>query len=157
METIHFVKWTVFLLFMRTFLYSMLIPIYNYYVNLSCCNILMDFIQAWFHKKNCNENKEMTLYVFFIIVIFTGFLCFLQDLTQASSFSGFSSLATLLIRHVMEDPVTLRQTMEKVIRSSTVNSSSSNTKELHYLLACLAPAACRSPQLFAEVNFPPLF
>ena len=51
----------------------------------------------------------------------------------------------------MEDPVTLRQTMEKVIRSSTVNSSSSNTKELHYLLACLAPAACRSPQLFAEV------
>ena len=51
----------------------------------------------------------------------------------------------------MEDPITLRQTMEKVIRSSTVNSSSSNTKELHYLLACLAPAACRSPQLFAEV------
>ena len=43
----------------------------------------------------------------------------LLDLTQASSFSGFSSLATLLIRHVMEDPVTLRQTMEKVIRSST--------------------------------------
>ena len=40
----------------------------------------------------------------------------LLDLTQASSFSGFSSLATLLIRHVMEDPVTLRQTMEKVIR-----------------------------------------
>merc|ERR1719266_2985969 len=75
----------------------------------------------------------------------------LLDLTQASSFSGFSSLATLLIRHVMEDPVTLRQTMEKVIRSSTVNSSSSNTKELHYLLACLAPAACRSPKLFAEV------
>jgi E3 ubiquitin-protein ligase HUWE1 len=59
----------------------------------------------------------------------------LLDLTQASSFSGFSSLATLLIRHVMEDPVTLRQTMEKVIRSSTVNSSSSNTKE--YYTKCL--------------------
>jgi E3 ubiquitin-protein ligase HUWE1 len=76
----------------------------------------------------------------------------LLDLTQASSFSGFSSLATLLIRHVMEDPVTLRQTMEKVIRSSTINSSASNTKELHYLLRMLAPAACRSPALFAEVT-----
>ncbi len=75
----------------------------------------------------------------------------LLDLTQASSFSGFSSLATLLIRHVMEDEVTLRQTMEKVIRSSTINSSASNTKELHYLLRMLAPAACRSPSLFAEV------
>ena len=152
METIHFVKWTVFLLFMRTFLYSMLIPIYNYYVNLYCCNILMDFI-----RKIVMKTRKWHFMFFFIIVIFTGFLCFFQDLTQASSFSGFSSLATLLIRHVMEDPVTLRQTMEKVIRSSTVNSSSSNTKELHYLLACLAPAACRSPQLFAEVNFPPLF
>lgn len=75
----------------------------------------------------------------------------LLDLTQASTFSGFSSLATLLIRHVMEDPVTLRQTMEKVIRSTTVNSSASSNKELHYLLRMLAPAACRSPQLFAQV------
>ena len=133
------------------------VPHADSYLWLLCQLILLQYSNG-FNKKNCNENKEMTLYVFFFfIVIFTGFLCFLQDLTQASSFSGFSSLATLLIRHVMEDPVTLRQTMEKVIRSSTVNSSSSNTKELHYLLACLAPAACRSPQLFAEVNFPPLF
>ena len=49
-------------------------------------------------------------------------------------------MATLLIRHVMEDPQTLTQTMEKVIRSSTINSNASNTKELHYLLRVLAPA-----------------
>ena len=41
----------------------------------------------------------------------------LLDLTHASSFSGFSSLATLLIKHVMEDPQTLRQTIEKVVSS----------------------------------------
>jgi E3 ubiquitin-protein ligase HUWE1 len=40
----------------------------------------------------------------------------LLALTQASTFSGFTSLATLLIRHVMEDPATLRYTMEKAIR-----------------------------------------
>ena len=52
----------------------------------------------------------------------------------------------------MEDPQTLTQTMEKVIRSSTINSNASNTKELHYLLRMLAPAACRSPNLFADVS-----
>ncbi len=76
----------------------------------------------------------------------------LLGLTQASTFSGFTSLATLLIRHVMEDPATLRYTMEKVVRSSTANSSSVTTKELHYLLRVLAPAACRTSSLFSEVS-----
>ena len=75
----------------------------------------------------------------------------LLALTQASSFSGFTSLATLLIRHVMEDPATLRYTMEKVIRSSTANSNSTTTKELHYLLRVLASAACRTSTVFTEV------
>ena len=76
----------------------------------------------------------------------------LLALTQASSFSGFTSLATLLIRHVMEDPATLRYTMEKVVRSSTANSSSTTTKELHYLLRVLAPAACRTSTVFTDVS-----
>merc|ERR1712038_32621 len=75
----------------------------------------------------------------------------LLKLTQVSGFSGFESLATLLIRHIMEDPNTLKHTIEKVIRASTASSSSYTTKELHYLLRVLAPAACRSPQMFAEV------
>ena len=66
----------------------------------------------------------------------------LLALTQASSFSGFTSLATLLIRHVMEDPATLR---------STANSNSTTTKELHYLLRVLASAACRTSTVFTEV------
>ncbi len=76
----------------------------------------------------------------------------LLGLTQASTFSGFTSLATLLIRHVMEDPATLRYTMEKVVRSSTANSNSTTTKELHYLLRVLAPAACRTSNVFEEVS-----
>ena len=75
----------------------------------------------------------------------------LLQLTQVSGFSGFESLATLLIRHILEDPFTLRHTIEKVIRSSTVSSNSYTTKELHYLLRVLAPAACRAPSMFAEV------
>lgn len=36
-------------------------------------------------------------------------------LTQSSGFNGFTPLVTLLFRHIIEDPATLRHTMEKVI------------------------------------------
>lgn len=38
----------------------------------------------------------------------------LLSLTQASAFQGFTSLASLLFRHVLEEPNTLRHTLEKV-------------------------------------------
>ncbi|XP_059079512.1 E3 ubiquitin-protein ligase HUWE1-like isoform X2 [Tigriopus californicus] len=80
-----------------------------------------------------------------------GGMKMLLGLTQASNFDGFPSLATLLVRHVMEDPETLRHTMEKVIRTCTVNASTPNNKELHYLFRALAPAACRAPEFFVDV------
>ena len=53
----------------------------------------------------------------------------------------------------MEDPATLRAAIERVIRNSTSNSNQgSNTKEFHYLLKMLAPAACRSPELFQDLS-----
>ena len=80
---------------------------------------------------------------------------YILNLTQQSSFSGFTSLATLIIRHVLEDPATLRATMEKVVRVSTVNTTSLSTKELHYLLhRVLAPAACRAPQVNTHRDIP---
>ncbi|KAI1892343.1 hypothetical protein AGOR_G00132390 [Albula goreensis] len=38
------------------------------------------------------------------------------SLTQSSGFNGFTPLVTLLFRHIIEDPATLRHTMEKVVR-----------------------------------------
>lgn len=38
----------------------------------------------------------------------------LLDLEQDSNFLGFSSLATLILRHVMEEPTTLRNAIERV-------------------------------------------
>ena len=57
-----------------------------------------------------------------------GGIRLLLGLTQASGFSGFSSLASLLVRHVLEDDSTLRHTLEKVVRSSTATSSAATTK-----------------------------
>jgi E3 ubiquitin-protein ligase HUWE1 len=72
------------------------------------------------------------------------------QLTQASAFTGFTSLATLIIRHVLEEPQTLRQTMEKVIRMQT-HHSPIGCKEMHYIMRVLGPAACRNGTLFVDV------
>ncbi|KAK8782859.1 hypothetical protein V5799_015800 [Amblyomma americanum] len=76
----------------------------------------------------------------------------LLGLTQASAFSGFASLASLLVRHVVEEPPTLAHAMDKVARTmATAGGSPVSSKELHYVLRVLGPAACRDPKLFQEV------
>ncbi|KAG1657518.1 E3 ubiquitin-protein ligase HUWE1 [Nymphon striatum] len=81
-----------------------------------------------------------------------GGIRLLIGLTQASSFTGFISLATLLIRHVLEEPISLKMTMEKVIRTAIMfNNTSTTHKELHFLFRVVAPAICREPELFTEI------
>ncbi|XP_032797159.2 LOW QUALITY PROTEIN: E3 ubiquitin-protein ligase HUWE1 [Daphnia magna] len=75
----------------------------------------------------------------------------LLNLSQSSTFSGFLTLATLLLRHLVEEPETLHHTMEKVIRAYTGPNAAPSTKEFHFLMRVLAPAACRDVQLFSEV------
>ncbi|CAH1264453.1 HUWE1 [Branchiostoma lanceolatum] len=84
----------------------------------------------------------------------------LLDLKQSSAFTGFNGLATLLIRHVLEEPNTLRHTMEKAVRGTAAGGTGSNvlgvaagslgSREFHYLLRILGPAACRSAEMFRE-------
>lgn len=82
-----------------------------------------------------------------------GGLRLLLNLTQESAFTGFTSLATLLIRHILEEPNTLRHTMEKVVRASTMGSNTPfSSKEMHYVFRVLAPASCREPNLFTDVT-----
>uniref|UniRef100_A0A665X4E5 E3 ubiquitin-protein ligase HUWE1 n=1 Tax=Echeneis naucrates TaxID=173247 RepID=A0A665X4E5_ECHNA len=81
-------------------------------------------------------------------------------LTQSSGFNGFTPLVTLLFRHIIEDPATLRHTMEKVVRSAVTSGAGSTTsgvvsgslgsREINYILRVLGPAACRNPECFAE-------
>uniref|UniRef100_A0A452SEF1 HECT, UBA and WWE domain containing E3 ubiquitin protein ligase 1 n=1 Tax=Ursus americanus TaxID=9643 RepID=A0A452SEF1_URSAM len=82
------------------------------------------------------------------------------NLTQSSGFNGFTPLVTLLLRHIIEDPCTLRHTMEKVSLSATsgagsttsgVVSGSLGSREINYILRVLGPAACRNPDIFTEV------
>ncbi|CAL1528834.1 unnamed protein product [Lymnaea stagnalis] len=84
----------------------------------------------------------------------------LLTLTSESNFQGFLSLATLIFRHILEEPVSLRYCMEKVMRNvcagigscqSGVSQGVVGAKEMHYVLRVLGPAACRDPEMFAQV------
>lgn len=74
----------------------------------------------------------------------------LQNLPESSQFAGFVSLATLIIRHVLEEPTVLHQTMEKVIRSTTQHCQH-NQREMHCLLRVLGSAACRNEDIFKKL------
>ena len=51
-------------------------------------------------------------------------------LTQDSQVAGFGTLATLLLRHVLEDEENLKNAMEKVVRSSASSMLRASILEL---------------------------
>ncbi|XP_059143196.1 E3 ubiquitin-protein ligase HUWE1-like isoform X5 [Physella acuta] len=84
----------------------------------------------------------------------------LLTLTLDSNFQGFLNLATLIFRHILEEPVSLRYCMEKVMRNvcagigscqSGVSQGGVGAKEMHYVLRVLGPAACRDHEMFSQV------
>ncbi|XP_035825881.1 E3 ubiquitin-protein ligase HUWE1 isoform X3 [Aplysia californica] len=84
----------------------------------------------------------------------------LLALSVSSNFQGFLNLATLIFRHILEEPVSLRYCMEKVMRNvcagigscqSGVSQGGVGAKEMHYVLRVLGPAACRDPEMFVQV------
>ncbi|XP_053985847.1 E3 ubiquitin-protein ligase HUWE1-like isoform X2 [Hylaeus volcanicus] len=75
----------------------------------------------------------------------------LLEMTQASSFIGCVPLSTLLIRHTLEEPRTLRLAMEKVIRTRTQGNIPPTYKEILFMTRQISSAVCRSPEVYQEV------
>lgn len=90
-----------------------------------------------------------------------GGLEMLFKLTQTQGFAGFYSIASLLVRHLLESPGILRSCFEKSVRqmalqgasqtAAGVQAKSGGVRELNFLLRQLSPIACRDPELFVEV------
>jgi E3 ubiquitin-protein ligase HUWE1 len=75
----------------------------------------------------------------------------LLDMTQASSFIGCITLSTLLIRHTLEDPLTLGLAMEKVVRSRTQSNIPPVYKEILFMTLLISSAVCRNPDVYKQV------
>lgn len=79
-----------------------------------------------------------------------GVKCLLK-MRQISDFGGFGILATILIRHALEEPNTLKYAMEKVIRGRTLATIPPPYKDLIYLTRQIGGAITRDPEAFDEV------
>ncbi|XP_011333015.1 E3 ubiquitin-protein ligase HUWE1 isoform X1 [Ooceraea biroi] len=75
----------------------------------------------------------------------------LLEMTQMSSFTGSINLCTLLIRHTLEEPRTLRLAMEKVIRARTQSNIPPAYKEILFMTRQISSAVCRNPEVYREV------
>ncbi|XP_031335949.1 E3 ubiquitin-protein ligase HUWE1-like isoform X2 [Photinus pyralis] len=75
----------------------------------------------------------------------------LLKMRQTSSFNGYSSLATILIRHALEEPQTLAHSIEKVIRGRMMPSIPPPYRELIYLTRQIGSAVSRAPDTFYDV------
>ncbi|XP_071960908.1 E3 ubiquitin-protein ligase HUWE1-like isoform X2 [Antedon mediterranea] len=84
----------------------------------------------------------------------------LLSLTQLSVFNGALSLITLMLRHIMEEPNVLKHTIDEVVSTTAnhgvgssscgVGAGSIGSRELHFVLRVLGPAACRNEAMFLE-------
>lgn len=83
----------------------------------------------------------------------------LLSLTQQSHFNGFTSLSSLLIRHILEDQPLLEQCIDTIIRS-IINGGVNDAKEFKahgpgrrdfdVVLRKLSPCICRERELFIK-------
>ncbi|CAJ1974055.1 unnamed protein product [Sphenostylis stenocarpa] len=82
-----------------------------------------------------------------------GGLCSLLSLPTSSLFPGFDNIAAGIVRHVIEDPVTLQQAMESEIKHSLVAASNRHpngrVNPRNFLLS-LASVISRDPVIFMQ-------
>lgn len=76
----------------------------------------------------------------------------LLKMRQLAAFTGYEILATILIRHTLEEPQTLAYAMEKVLRARTLVSIPPPYKELMYLTRQIGGAVTRAPDIFLNVS-----
>lgn len=74
----------------------------------------------------------------------------LLNMKQSSGYIGFTTLATLLIRHVIEEPKTLSLAIQNVLANRTLTTIPPGHRELLFLIRQLNSAVYRDPELFKE-------
>ncbi|XP_038984362.1 E3 ubiquitin-protein ligase UPL1-like [Phoenix dactylifera] len=80
----------------------------------------------------------------------TGGLAALFSLPRTCIFPGFDSLASVIVRHLIEDPQTLQTAMELEIRQTLTGTLSRHAGRLspRIFLTSMAPVISRDPEIF---------
>ncbi|CAN4103909.1 unnamed protein product [Withania somnifera] len=79
-----------------------------------------------------------------------GGMTSLFDLPRSSYFPGYDTLASAIVRHVLEDPQTLQTAMEMEIRQTLSGSRHAGRTSVKTFLTSMAPVICRDPGVFVK-------
>lgn len=80
----------------------------------------------------------------------SGGLSALFNLPRSCFFSGYDTLASAIIRHLLEDPQTLQTAMELEIRQTLSGSRHAGRVPTRMFLTSMAPVISRDPVIFAR-------
>ncbi|XP_057529454.1 E3 ubiquitin-protein ligase UPL1 [Amaranthus tricolor] len=80
----------------------------------------------------------------------TGGMAALLDLPRSCFFPGYDSLASAIIRHLLEDPQTLQTAMELEIRQTLVGGRHAGRIPTRIFLTSMAPVISRDPVTFTK-------
>lgn len=80
-----------------------------------------------------------------------GGIKLLLEMKQSGGYLRASTLATLLIRHTLEEPRTLAMAMEKVIAARTLQTIPPGYRDLIFMLRRMSSAVARDPEIFKEI------
>ncbi|CAN4102607.1 unnamed protein product [Withania somnifera] len=79
-----------------------------------------------------------------------GGMTSLFDLPRFCYFPGYDTLASAIVRHVLEDPQTLQTAMEMEIRQTLSGSRHAGRTSVKTFLTSMAPVICRDPGVFVK-------
>lgn len=79
-----------------------------------------------------------------------GGMTSLFDLPRSCYFPGFDTLASAIVRHLLEDPQTLQTAMEMEIRQTLGGSRHAGRTSVKTFLTSMAPVICRDPGVFVK-------
>ncbi|KAK4341923.1 hypothetical protein RND71_037739 [Anisodus tanguticus] len=79
-----------------------------------------------------------------------GGMTSLFDLPRSCYFPGYDTLASAIVRHLVEDPQTLQTAMEMEIRQTLSGSRHAGRTSVKTFLTSMAPVICRDPGVFVK-------
>ncbi|KAH0671499.1 hypothetical protein KY290_026845 [Solanum tuberosum] len=79
-----------------------------------------------------------------------GGMTSLFDLPRSCYFPGYDTMASAIVRHLLEDPQTLQTAMEMEIRQTLGGSRHAGRTSVKTFLTSMAPVICRDPGVFVK-------
>ncbi|KAM3302623.1 E3 ubiquitin-protein ligase UPL1 [Capsicum chacoense] len=115
------------------------------------CDLVKQHAPAMVMQASLQLCARLTkIHAFAIRFLENGGMTSLFDLPRSCYFPGYDTLASAIVRHLLEDPQTLQTAMEMEIRQTLSGSRHGGRTSVKTFLTSMAPVICRDPGVFVK-------